>query len=166
MNNGTLNRRGNHWVARPTTVGQNTAITVTAQTSDGTPRRVAVQEFRVRPLPDPTPYIAYADAEGRPATFKGGSLSKAVLMNSQGINAAIDDGILNVPFQVKSFRAVFFDSMGNAIPEVSNGDRFSDRQKEQIRRLSRGSYFYISGVHAVGPDGTEREIAVMEVRVQ
>jgi len=60
-------------------------------------------------------------------------------MNSQGIEAAIDDGILNVPFQVKSFRAVFFDSMGNAIPEVSNGDRFSDRQKEQIRRLSRGT---------------------------
>jgi len=87
-------------------------------------------------------------------------------MNSQGIEAAIDDGILNVPFQVKSFRAVFFDSMGNAIPEVSNGDRFSDRQKEQIRRLSRGNYFYISGVRAVGPDGTEREIAVMEVRVQ
>jgi gliding motility-associated protein GldM len=166
MDNGTLTRRGNRWVARPATVGQNTAITVTAQTSDGTPRRVAVQEFRVRPLPDPTPFIAYADAEGRPATFKGGSLSKAVLMNSQGINAAIDDGILNVPFQVKSFRAVFFDSMGNAIPEVSNGDRFSDRQKEQIRRLSRGSYFYISGVRAVGPDGTEREIAVMEVRVQ
>lgn len=57
--------------------------------------------------------------------------------------------------------------MGNAIPEVSNGSLFSERQKEQIRRLSRGSYFYISGVKATGPpDGTEREIAVMEVRVQ
>jgi hypothetical protein len=55
--------------------------------------------------------------------------------------------------------------MGNAIPEVSNGSRFSDRQKEQIRRLSRGNYFYISGVRATGPDGTEREIAVMELKV-
>ena len=165
MDNGTLTRRGNYWVARPATVGQNTAITVTARTTDGTPRRVAVQEFRVRPLPDPTPYIAYADAEGRPATFKGGSLSKAVLMNSQGIEAAIDDGILNVPFQVKSFRAVFFDSMGNAIPEVSNGDRFSDRQKEQIAASSRGNYFTSracggrAGRHGTGD-------AVMEVRVQ
>jgi hypothetical protein len=55
--------------------------------------------------------------------------------------------------------------MGNAIPEVSDGSRFSARQQEQIRRLPRGSYFYISGIRAAGPDGTEREIAVMELRV-
>ena len=98
-------------------------------------------------------------------SLKGGSISKATLLNSEGVKAAIDDGILHVPFQVKSFRTLFFDSMGNAIPEVSNGSRFSDRQKEQIRRLSRGNYFYISGVRATGPDGTEREIAVMELKV-
>ena len=55
--------------------------------------------------------------------------------------------------------------MGNAIPEVSDGSLFSERQKEQIRRLTRGSYFYISGIRATGPDGREREIAVMEMRV-
>ncbi len=166
MDNGTLTRRGNRWVAHPTKLGQNTVINVTVRTADGVMRRMATQEFRVRPLPDPTPYISYTDAGGHPAIFKGGALSKSVLMNSDGIEAAIDDGILNVPFQVKSFRTIFFDSMGNAIPEISNGNHFSDRQKEQIRRLSRGNYFYISGVQAAGPDGTEREIAVMEVRVQ
>ena len=97
--------------------------------------------------------------------FKGGGLSKAVLVNTPGIKAAIDDGILNIPFRVTSFRTVFFDSMGNAIPEISNGSQFSDRQQEQIRRLQRGKYFYISGVKAIGPDGSEREIAVIEVRV-
>lgn len=86
-------------------------------------------------------------------------------MNAGGISAAIDDGILNIPFRVTSFRTVFFDSMGNAIPEVSDGANFSSRQKEQIRRLQRGAYFYISGVKAIGPDGGEREIAVIEVRV-
>ena len=98
--------------------------------------------------------------------FKGGGLQKAALMNAGEIKAAIDDGILSIPFRVISFRTVFFDSMGNAIPEISDGNRFSERQKEQIRRLARGSYFYISGVRATGPDGTEREIAVMEVRIQ
>ncbi|MFA5649776.1 MAG: GldM family protein, partial [Proteiniphilum sp.] len=146
--------------------GQDAVITVSARTTGGVIRQMAAQEFRVRPLPDPAPFIQYADANGNPVIFKGGSLSKGILMNSDGIEAAIDDGILSVPFQVRSFRTVFFDSMGNAIPEVSNGNRFSERQKEQIRRLTRGSYFYISGVRAAGPDGTEREIAVMEVRVQ
>jgi hypothetical protein len=55
--------------------------------------------------------------------------------------------------------------MGNAIPEVSDGSRFSQRQKEQIRRLARGSYFYISGIRATGPDSVERDIAIIEVQV-
>ncbi len=166
ITNGTLTRRGNMWVARPSSIGQDVTISVSARTTDGDVRRVAIKEFRVRALPDPTPYIEYSDANGNPVMFRGGGLQKAALMNASGIKAAIDDGILSIPFRVISFRTVFFDSMGNAIPEVSDGSRFSDRQKEQIRRLARGSYFYISGVHAIGPDGTEREIAVMEVRVQ
>lgn len=165
-NHGTLTRQGNQWIARPTTVGQTTTITVSARTAEGTQQRVSTQQFRVRALPDPTPFIAYTDASGSTQMFKGGNLSKGILLNSEGIEAAIDDGILSVPFQVRSFRTIFFDSMGNAIPETSDGNRFSERQKEQIRRLPRGSYFYISGVRAVGPDRTEREIAVLEIRVQ
>jgi gliding motility-associated protein GldM len=165
MTNGTLSRRGNLWVARPASAGREAVITVSARTSGGETRRVATHTFRVRTLPDPTPYIEYRDAGGNPVMRKGGSIPKAALLQSEGIKAAIDDGILHVPFQVRSFRTVFFDSMGNAIPEVSDGNRFSERQREQIRRLTRGSYFYISGVRAAGPDGTEREIAVMELRV-
>src|SRR5690606_9926015 len=98
-------------------------------------------------------FISYSDTNGNPVMFKGGNISKSILNNSTEIEAAIDDGILNIPFKVLSFRTILFDSMGNAIPEVSNGNQFSERQKEQIRRLARGSYFYISGVKAVGPDG-------------
>lgn len=166
ISNGTLNRQGSMWIARPTTIGQEITITVSARTGGGDIRRVAVKEFRVRALPDPSPYIEYRDTNGNPVMFKGGGLQKAALMNAGEIKAAIDDGILSIPFRVISFRTVFFDSMGNAIPEISDGNRFSERQKEQIRRLARGSYFYISGVRATGPDGTEREIAVMEVRIQ
>lgn len=164
MTNGALSRNGNMWIAKPAQIGANAVISITAKMG-GQTRQLASKEFKVRALPNPTPYIEYSDAKGNPTQFKGGALAKGVLVNADGIKAAIDDGILNIPFQVRSFRTVFFDAMGNAIPEVSNGSRFSDRQKEQIRRLSRGKYFYISGVKAVGPDGTEREISVIEVRV-
>ena len=165
ITNGQLSRRGNKWSVHPTAVGQNVTLSVSARTEGGTVRPLASQQFRVRALPDPTPFLEYRDNSGNMVSRKGGSIPKVALLNSEGLKAAIDDGILHVPFQVKSFRTIFFDSMGNAIPEVSNGSRFSDRQKEQIRRLTRGSYFYISGVRATGPDGTEREIAVMELRV-
>ena len=54
------------------------------------------------------------------------------------------------------FETVFFDNMGNAVPEVSSGANFSARQKDMFRRLSRGKRFYISRVRAKGPDGVER----------
>lgn len=50
-------------------------------------------------------------------------------------------------------------------PEVSQGPRFSDGQKDRIRRLTRGKRFYIRGVVAKGPDGMERTLTPIEVIV-
>ena len=165
MSNGTLTRSGDHWVARPAKVGDDAVVSVTAQ-MDGRPMTVGSTTFRVRKLPDPSPYVAFKDANGADARFKGGrGFPKAQLLASPGIGAAIDDGLLNIQFKVISFETVFFDSMGNAIPEVSNGDQFSQRQKDSFKRLSRGKRFYISRVKATGPDGITRDLAPIEVIV-
>ena len=84
-------------------------------------------------------------------------------MACEGLSASVDDGILDVAYQVVSFSTVFFDSMGNAIPEVSDGAKFSARQKEQFRRLKNGQQFFISDVKAKGPDGITRTISPMQV---
>lgn len=165
IKNGTLSRKGNLWTARPNAVGQDVTISITAHAANGVTRQITSREFRVRSLPNPTPFISYTNANGNQDMIKAGVVSKSILMNADGIGAAIDDGILNIPFRVLNFRTIFFDSMGNAIPEVSNGNQFSARQKDQIRQLSQGKYFYISGITAIGPDGTEREISVMEIRI-
>ena len=126
-------------------------------TIDGRSQVMGEYAYRVRQLPDPSPFIEYNDKNGNPIRYKGGSgLSKSVLMNTPGIVAAIDDGLLNISFQVLGFETVFFDNMGNAVPEVSSGTNFSNRQKEMFRKLSRGKRFYISRVRAKGPDGVER----------
>lgn len=165
MTNGTLTRKGDLWQAHPTKVGTEAVITVTANI-DGRSQTVATTSFRVRKLPDPTPYIAYTDAKGNPERYKGSRpFPKTLLLQAAGIEAAIDDDLLNVQYRVISFETVFFDSMGNAIPEVSQGANFSQRQKDSFRRLSRGKRFYISRVRAVGPDGIERDLAPMEVIV-
>lgn len=166
MTNGSLSRNGDHWVAHPSKVGEEAVVTVNAD-MDGRQMTVASTKFRVRKLPDPTPYIAYKDANGNTSHYKGGGrgLSKTFLLNAPGIEAAIDDDLLNIQFKVLSFETVFFDSMGNAIPEVSQGSQFSQRQKDSFRRLSRGKRFYISRVKAVGPDGITRDLAPIEVIV-
>ena len=88
-------------------------------------------------------------------------------MGATGIQAAIDDGLLDIQFKVVNFETVFFDNMGNAVPMASNGARFSDRQRNAFRQLSRNKRFYISRVTAVGPDGLTRKLpASMEIIVK
>jgi len=165
MTNGSLIRQGDNWVARPSKVGENAVVTVTANI-DGRPQTVATTTFRTRKLPDPTPYIAFADANGVQSRYRGSRpFAKTKLLQAPGIEAAIDDDLLNISFKVLSFQTVFFDSMGNAIPEVSDGANFSQRQKDQFRRLQRGKRFYISAVKAIGPDGITRDLSPMEVIV-
>lgn len=163
MTNGTLTRSGDHWVARPTTVGKEAVVTVTAN-MDGRSVQMAQTSFRVRKLPDPTPFISYTDANGNVDHYRGGKpFSKAILLKATGLEAAIDDGLLDTRFKVLSFETVFFDSMGNAIPEVSDGANFSQRQRQSFQRLQRGKRFYISRVKAIGPDGITRDLSPMEV---
>ena len=165
MTNGTLTRNGDVWEAKPTTVGKEAVVSVRARMADGRTVEMAQTSFRVRALPDPMPYIEYKDANGNVKKFRGGKMLKRDLVGADGIMAAIDDDLLNVPFTVLSFELTFFDSMGNVIPEVAQGREFSQRQKDYIRRLARGKRFYITRVLVKGPDGKERTISPIEVIV-
>ncbi len=167
MTNGTLTPNGaGKYIAHPTKIGQEAVITVTS-TNTGRPQTMGSFSFKVRKLPDPTPYIDIKDEQGNPSRFKGGNMYKANLVAAETIGAAIDDGILDIGFRVVSFETVFFDNMGNAKPLASEGPNFSAAQKDQFRRLTRGRRFYISRVVAVGPDGIERTLSgAMEIKVQ
>lgn len=156
---GTLTPKGDgKYIAKPTNVGGEAVFTVTAQT-EGRTQEMGKFSFRVRKLPDPAAFIQNGDDH-----FLGGKISKQALMAATKLSAAIDDGLLNIPFTVTGFETTFFDNMGNAIPEVSQGASFTERQKDKIRQLSKGKRFYISKVQAIGPDGVPRTLhGAMEV---
>lgn len=165
MNGGTLQPTGaGKYIARPAEVGKDAMITISTN-MNGRMQQMGQFAFRVRKLPNPTAYIEYA-AEGGANRFHGGKLSKQVLMNTEGIGAAIDDGLLNIGFRVLGFETTFFDNMGNAVPAVSNSASFTEAQRNMFRSLGRGKRFYISRVRAVGPDGIERTLdGAMEIIV-
>ena len=147
----------NGYIVVPTKIGEELMIGVTARNDEGRDQSMGEYAFRVRQLPDPTPFIEYKDKNGNTQRYRGGTkLGKKELMSADGIVAAIDDGLLNIGFKVLSFETVFYDNMGNAIPRVSQGAQFSAQQKEMFRNLGRGKRFYISHVKAVGPDNVER----------
>jgi len=167
MTGGTLQPVGpGRYIARPSTIGQDVTFTVTS-TNTGRPQQMGQFSFRVRKLPDPTPYIYIKDEHGNPTRYKGGGLAKAQLVAADAIGAAIDDGILDIAFRVQSFETVFFDNMGNAVPMASDGASFSARQRDTFRKLTRNRRFYVSRVTVVGPDGMTRTLQnPMEVIVK
>lgn len=140
------------YVAVPTNVGGEAEFTVSAR-QEGRSQVMGKFTYRVRKLPDPTAYIPVEDSH-----FMGGKVAKQKLMSASGIGAAIDDGLLNIPFKVKGFETVFFDNLGNAVPEVSGGPDFTERQKNMMRSLSRGKRFFITKIRAQGPDGLDRTL--------
>lgn len=153
MTGGSMISKGNgHFIAVPSAVGRDVTVHVTAR-DKGQIRSLPPFIFHVRKLPDPTAYVALGTNR-----FKGGAMSKASLMGARGINAAIDDGLLDIQFKVVSFETVFFDNMGNALPIASEGSSFSERQRETFRSLSRNKRFYISHVKAIGSDGITRTL--------
>ena len=112
---------------------------VTSRQSAKTPRSRRIYHDRRRPIPR---------RSHRQRKYVGATR----------LDAAIDDGLLNIPFTVRSFECVFFDRLGNVLPRPSAGASFTEAQRDLIRQLSRGKRFYISNIHAVGPDGIERTL--------
>jgi gliding motility-associated protein GldM len=167
ITNATLTKKGDLWNALPSagSVGKEAVVTVTAQMPDGRRLDMAKTTFRVKMLPDPMPYLEYKDANGNTRKFSGGTISKRDLMQSDGILAAIDDGILNIGFTVLRFELTYPDSFGNMLKETTEGTAFSERQKTYIRNLPRGKQFWINRVVARGPDGIERSISPIQVIV-
>jgi len=164
MTNGRLERKENIWVAYPSKAGTDAVVTVSANIG-GKTQVMANRPYRVRPLPDPMPFIEYTDENGNPKKFRGRGerISKSVLLDAEVLKAAIDDDLLRVNFTVVRFETLFYDSFGNALPVASDGARFSSAQKEKIRALAKGKNFWIRGVVARGPGGDERNISPIEV---
>ncbi|MDO4706881.1 MAG: gliding motility protein GldM [Porphyromonadaceae bacterium] len=163
MSGGSLTRKGNLWIAKPGQGVSEATISVSARLADGQMLSIAKVGLRVRALPDPMPYIEVSDEQGVKVRFKGGRIAKPALLAAGGIKAAIDDSLLDVAYTVVKFQLVSFDSMGNALPEVSEGGRFSDRQMRQIQNAARGKRLYVTDVVARGPDGIERKIPSIEL---
>ncbi|MBR5689185.1 MAG: gliding motility protein GldM [Prevotella sp.] len=153
MSGGSLVAKGaGHYIATPAAVGKDVVFTVSAN-DKGKTRQMAQVTFKVRKLPDPTPFVVVGSDR-----FKGGNMAKGSLVAMDALHAAIDDGLLDIPFKVLSFETVFFDDMGNSIPIASEGASFSGRQKDTFRKLSRNKRFYVRGVKAIGPDGIQRTL--------
>lgn len=154
------------YIVRPATVGKDVAITVQAKINNkDVPMGTMV--FNTRKIPDPAPYISYVDAKGHENRYRGGAVQRAVILETQQLKAAVDDGLLDIAFKVKSFDIILLDAIGNVTPISSDSSRFSQKQQDAISKMRRNSRFFITNIRATGPDGIERKLNTsMEVLIK
>lgn len=162
----SIRTEGSQFILKPNINEGDVKLNISTQTGDGTTLPLGEYQLRVRPLPPPTAYLALRTPEGGKSRFKGGRISKQQLLALSGLNAAMDDGILDVDFAIQSFQLISFDGLGNAIPEVSSGDKFSARQMQQIEQAPRGKRLYITEIVARGPDAITHRLPPLELILQ
>lgn len=156
---GTLRPLGaGRWSARPTLGAEELRLAIAQRLPDGGLRPLGERSLRIRPLPDPLPYLQLGTQR-----FRGGRISRSALLAATQVQAALDDALLDVRYSVERFQLIVFDALGNALPEVSSGSRFSERQLQLIRETPRGRRLYISEIIARGPDGLDRRLPSLEL---
>jgi gliding motility-associated protein GldM len=154
---GSLTSKGNGiWSALPI-LGSNATIAVSIKVG-GKQLDVAKNTFRVRPLPPPMAFLNVTNPDGNKARYRGGPIGKSQLLATPAVSAAIDDGILDINFEVLGFEVQKFDAMGFAIKEASEGSKFSKRQVDMIRSMTRGQTILIRAIITKGPDGVTQTL--------
>jgi gliding motility-associated protein GldM len=166
ITNGSQVKTPTGWNIRPTTVGTEAVITVTAL-FDGKRMEVASRGFRVKALPPPLAKLEYTNAQGVKEKYRGGTpILKNLLVSATRVIAELDDEDLDVRYKVLSFTLTHFDSMGNTLVEQAQGQDLTPRQLNVFRQLTRNKNVYISNVVAMGPDNVRRNLPPVEISIR
>jgi hypothetical protein len=165
VSNAAVTKTAKGWNVRPAKPGVTAVVSVSA-TIDGKTQGITKKEFRVKPLPPPLAKLEYTN-KGMKEKYKGGTpISKAFLVTVERVVAELDDADLDVKYDVKSFQLSYFDSMGNNIIEMAQGDRLTPKQKEIFKKMVRGKSVFITNVKSVGPDKVLRTLPPLEVKIK
>lgn len=155
INNGTIRGRGDSYVVIPTREG--TAQVNVSVRIDGSTRSMGIKNFRVKPVPDPYPTIA-----GK----KFGSIRKSEILAEAGPKADMPEWFeFELEFTVVDF--TFAGTIGdNYIERSAKGKYFTNEMRDIIRQMRSGSALFFKEVKAVGPDGKQRDIGTIAVKLQ
>jgi gliding motility-associated protein GldM len=153
--NGQLSKVGNQYMINPDD-GAICDINVIAEVN-GVRTNMGKRSFRVKNVPTPIPEL-----DG----ITGKTAGKSQLVSSQGIRAMMpQDFDFDLKFAIRSF-VVFASIDGYVREEKSNGQMFTEKQKQIINRLQSGQRLSITEIKAAGPDGRVVDLPDLSIKVR
>ena len=141
-----VRQQGGLWIIKPGDAAKTVTISVTAEL-DGRMQSMGNKEYRVKALPKPGAYFKSGDKE-----YSDGNISRGALLNKSAnvIASYGPDGLLDLPFQISSFKVNI-----NGVLTEARGNKFTPDQLSRLGKLKMGAIVVITDIRAKGPDGKE-----------
>lgn len=132
-------------------------ITVSAELPDGSTKSLPSKNFRVKRIPDPVAFWT-----GKKPTDKG--ITKAEILSFAPVAARMEGFDFDVKVRVRSFTLrIAKDGSFSDLPSGNN--RLTPDQREALKRVRRGNIIYLEDILVSMPDGTERDLPPMKLKI-
>lgn len=132
-------------------------ISVKGEMADGSVTSLGQAEFRVKRIPDPNPQWSGKKPQDR-------TITKNEVLSFSPLAAKMDNFDFDVKVRVKSFTLRV--SKDGTFKELTSGNnRLTDDMKALLERCRRGNTIYFEDIVVKMPDGTERILSPMKLKV-
>ena len=150
VNGAAVRQQGGQWIIKPGDNAKTVSIAVSAEL-DGRMQPMGTKDYRVKALPKPGAFFKSGETE-----YSEGNISRSALLNNSATVIASygPDGLLDLPFQITSFKVNI-----NGVLTEARGNKFSRDQLDRMSKLKMGAIVVINDIRAKGPDGKETRLS-------
>lgn len=156
MTNGELRKGPEGYIIRPGRENE-ASVSATVTNPDGSKKAMPGIKFRVKNVPNPTPYFAGKSVNDE-------TIKKAELTAAAGVIAKMENFEFDLKFEIVEFRVTMIVG-GTPLEQAVKGPAVSTAMKEMFQKAKPGQKIYIEGIKAKGPDGTVRNLGSLSFKV-
>jgi gliding motility-associated protein GldM len=127
---------------------------------NGEQKSMGSKEFRIKRVPDP--FAMFAGKKSSDSKISKGSIAGGDKVFAQMDPEFIFDGI---NYQIKKFTLTVL-SGGKPYEESSNGNLLTSSMKSALAAVKAGNQVVVSNIVAIGPDGGERLLGNIALKVE
>ncbi len=148
-----ISKEGDFWVAKASKVGKTATISVSAKDKDGKSVSLTSEEFRIFPLPKPTPKYGGVGVESS-------SISATIAKLGPPLQADLSGSPLNVEWKITGFEMLVVKN-GKVSKLTSSSNKMTSDMKSALNTLGKGSSLTLTNIKAAGPSGKSVPIGAL-----
>lgn len=148
-----IKKEGDFWVAKASKVGKTATLSVSAKDGDGKSVSLTSEEFRIFPLPKPSPKYGGVGVESS-------SISATVAKLGPPLQADLSGSPLNVEWKITGFEMLIVKN-GKVAKLKSSSNKMTSDMKSALKTLGKGSSLTLTNIKAAGPSGKSVPIGAL-----